>query len=668
MRTKVTLILLFLNVALFFFIFKFERGWRTEQASLEARRRVLGAETADIRSISISGPGLTTVQLQRKDNNWNLTDPIEWPANPHAVSRIINELQFLEHETSFSVADLEKNNQSLADYGLDHPRLTVAFTSGVTAADNSGDPSKPVTLEIGDETKVGNRLYVLSPDHTRVHVVNLSLANSLTIPVANLRADTVFSIPVFEARSLNLQNATNLRVRVRRDGNHWTFESPIIARASDTTVKLTINALNALRVHKFVPANSAEHNPANNPTLRITLEGNNRRETLILGERIGTTAITTSATDTDKKTPATAPDVEYYAILDGKATLFTLALPDALINALLNAQIVLRETRIIDFSPDNVTAITLDAPNQSQLTLQRLESTPQPGNRNNSSWQIVRRTGQQGPQTQPADDKDVQHLIEKLSLLSAEKFVSDAPSDADLEAWGFNRPEREITLTLGSGNDSQKVSIQIGVGSQPEGHTYVRLTNARYVYLVNDSILNDTPVSPLDYRERLLRELPEAATISRLQITDLKDNRVIYDQEIGKDDAALDERTKALIAPLRALTAKRFVQDKFVDQVEVTGEQRPWRYRLDTTVTLPSGSGEQKEVSELFLSPRLGGATQLAGSPALDAVFEVSQPLLDALWAVTYDAPGPPPPEVETPPTPVEKTPPAAATETATVE
>jgi hypothetical protein len=37
MRTKVTLVLVFLNVALFFFIFKFERNWRTERASLEAR-------------------------------------------------------------------------------------------------------------------------------------------------------------------------------------------------------------------------------------------------------------------------------------------------------------------------------------------------------------------------------------------------------------------------------------------------------------------------------------------------------------------------------------------------------------------------------------------------------------------------------------------------------
>ena len=56
MRTKVTLALLFLNVALFFFIFRFERTWRTEAASREARRLVLGPETANIRSLELINP------------------------------------------------------------------------------------------------------------------------------------------------------------------------------------------------------------------------------------------------------------------------------------------------------------------------------------------------------------------------------------------------------------------------------------------------------------------------------------------------------------------------------------------------------------------------------------------------------------------------------------
>ena len=641
MRTKVTLILLFLNVALFFFIFKFERGWRTEQASQEARRRVLGAETADIRNLQITGPGFTTVQLDRhNDDKWTLTQPIEWPANPHAVNRIINELQFLEHETSFSVADLEKNNQSLADYGLEKPRLKVSFTSGSTPGDS--DTETDTSLFIGDETKVGNRLYVLSSNRTRVHVVNLSLAHSLTIPVEDLRADTVFSVPVFEARSLNLQNAANLRVRIRRDGNQWAFEAPIIARASKPNVELAINALNALRVRNFASADKAEHNPRDTPTLRITLEGNNRRETLILGDAIGPTAITEAATDSNTRNPSTSPDIEYYAMLEGKTTLFTLSLPDALIDALLNAQEALRETRLLDFSPDAVTALTLSAPNQSELTLQRLEANAQPDALNPSSWQIVRREGKQGPQTQAADDQNVQRVIENLSRLSALKFASDAPSDADLEAWGFNRPEREIKLTLGSGNSAQTITIQIGVSAQPEALTYARVGNARYIYLVDSEILRETSASPLHYRQRLLRELSEAAKIDQLTIVDLQDNRILFEFNVAENE---DENVKALVAQLRALRAKRFVNDSFVEKVEVTGELQPWRYRLDAKIALPSSTTEQTEISSLYLSPRLGGATQLAGSSEFDAVFEVSQPLLDALWALLYAEtdPGPPP-------------------------
>jgi hypothetical protein len=652
MRTKVTLVLVFLNVALFFFIFKFERGWRTEQAALEARRRVLGPETADLRTIRIDGPGLTPVNLVRSGDNWALTEPLEWPANPHAVSRIVNELQFLEHETSFSVADLERNNQSLADYGLDAPKLSVTFTAGGTPG-GAAATGAPVTLQIGDETKVGNRLYVLSPDGRRVHVVSLSLVRSLSLSLDELRADTVFSIPVFEARSLSLQNAANLRVRIRRDGNRWQFEAPIIARASKLNVELAINGLNALRVRSFVERGAADPNPASGPALRITLEGNNRRETLLLGEEIGSTALPASATDSSPGTASTKPDVEFYAMLEGKATLFTVSLPGALIDALRNAQEILRETRILEFDPAAVTAITLAAPNRPELTLQRLETGAPALN----AWQLVRRESGQGPQTQPADSDTVRQLLEKLSLLSALKFVSDAPSDADLENWGFNRPEREITLALGNGTGGAALKLQIGTTLGQTGQAYARLSNARFVYLIDAAILPATPVNPLDYRDKLIRELPAAARISAVRITDLTDDATILDQALPPDQPVENQALARLLPELRSLRAGRFVQEGFPEQILTGGEERSWRYRLEATVVLPGGTGEQTETLTLFFTARTGGATQLAGSPELDVVFAVAQPLLDALWTLTYgdkDPGAPAPPPTATPPPPAE--------------
>ncbi len=74
MRTKVTLVLIFLNVALFFVIFHFERAWRTDSVAREVRRRVLGAETTDIRSLEVKSntPG-SSFAVQRKGGEWFLT-------------------------------------------------------------------------------------------------------------------------------------------------------------------------------------------------------------------------------------------------------------------------------------------------------------------------------------------------------------------------------------------------------------------------------------------------------------------------------------------------------------------------------------------------------------------------------------------------------------------
>lgn len=621
MRTKVTLALLFLNVALFFFIFKFERGWRTERASLEARRKVLPPEAADIRTLQISGPGLTTVKLYRQGEEWSLTEPINWPANPHAVSRIVNELQFLEHETSFTVADLQKSGQSLADYGLAQPRLTVTFAAAT---------GEPVSLRVGDETKVGNRLYVLSPDGTRVHVVNLSLARSLALTVEELRADTVLTIPVFEVRSLNLQTAANLRVRVRREAGRWAFEAPIITRANKTATELTLNALTGLRVRSFVPKAAGDVLPGANPSLRITLEGNNRRETLILGAELGTTAIPESATNAAPASGA-QPDVEYYAMLEGKSAVFTVAMPAGLLKILRNAQEDLRETRILDFEPGAVTALTLTTPNQPELALQRLEGATG----TDAPWQIVHRNATAGPQTQPADPKAVQRLLEQLTLLSAKKFQSDAPSDADLEAWGFNQPEREITVALaGAQNAPTTLKLQIGLATPRDGKAYARLSTERFVYTVDPAILTEATVSPLAYRERLLRELPAAATITSLKLTDLSNHTTLLEKNPATEPA--DAPLVALAAQLRAVRARRFVLDQFPTKVAVGGEERPWRYQLDTTVALPGGTGQQTETYSLFFTERVGGTLQLGGSPEFAAVFELEQPLLDVLWQLIY--------------------------------
>lgn len=654
MRTKVTLVLIFLNVALFFYIFKFERTWRTEAALQEARRRVLGPETADIRTLTVTNslPGGTSFTIVRNRDVWTLTQPLDWPANQAAVLSIIHALQFLDDETNFSVADLAKNGRSLADYGLDKPKVTVAFTSsdGSAASTGSQPTAGPTTvLRIGDVTDVGNRLYVLSPDGTRIHVVSRSLADALLLPLEQLRANTLLTIPVFEARALAVQTS-GARVRVRREGSGWLFDTIINARASKTEMDLTINRLNELQAKSF-PSAPPPTLPSSAPSLRVTIDGNARSETLFLGEPVKPAA--GGAGNAAKPAPATDNgETEYYGqLMNGnsvRAPVFTVMVPNKLVERLRQAQDELRDRRIVDFDPATVTSITLAAPNRATLTLQRLEANAADG-----AWQIVRRTdGPAGAQTMAADAGAVRHLLDRLALLSATKFESDAPSSAQLESWGFNRPERELTLAVGGapGAANRPRLVQFGMGSN--GAVYARTGIGEIgtsVYAVSTDLDRDFPVDLEAWRDRTLRELPKTARISALTLTDLSTHQVVYQTAFDasghpaaapRDPAALEK----LVAALRTLRVKRYLKEGFSDRVFVAGDERSWRYQLDATIALPEGAGgERSNVSTLFLTERVGGGQQLAGSKEFDTIFEIEQPMLDALWSLTYGArdPGP---------------------------
>ena len=450
MRSTFTAILLALNLAVFGYLYFSEHSWSSTGRIEENRRRVLGPEAANLEKLELIAPAAqplpapdpatpatpeTRIRLERKNETWLLTAPLNWPANDFAVRRILTALQFLEHETSFPVTDLARNGQTLADYGLATPRLIVTATPAPAAPGTPAAP--PFTLKIGDGTAVGRNLYILSPDATRIHVVDGALAEALAPDLAKLRSDQLLTVPVFEARALTLQTSANTtRTRLRRDQTRWLFEAPITTRAAKTPVDLAINGLNALRVTRFL---SPAETPApdltglTTPRLRITLEGNASRETLLLGLPV-------------KPAAPAGETIELYARLDDRATTFTTTVPTELLNTLDRAQTTLRDRTLLDFDPALVTALSLAAPEPAPaLRLQRLDTTPGTP----AVWQLAS-PSLAAPRR--ADRELVEKLLRQLQLLSAtaprpgaSPFVSDAPTVAEIENLGFNRPERTHT-------------------------------------------------------------------------------------------------------------------------------------------------------------------------------------------------------------------------------
>lgn len=663
MRTKITLLLLFLNVALFFFIFAFEQNWRTEELAAEARTRVLGPEAANIQGLTISGASLEApIQLNRRGEEWTITSPYEWPANPHAVSRIVNELQFLEHETSFSVENLDATGLSLADYGLETPNLTVALTSGSVASPAT------TTLAIGNRTEIGQRLYVLSPEGDRVHVVPDTLAQSLSLDLEQLRANSCFTIPVFEVRSLNLQNdgPANVRVRLRNENNRWRFESPVVARASKTDTDVVVNTIATLRTTDFLGAPSRQPElittaGIDSPFLRITLEGNNRRETLLLGDEIN--ADTTPLPAAGAANPEMA-NREFYAQMEGRDAIFTVVIPERLATSLRNAQSELRDRSVLDLTNRTVDSITLTDDDGREVVLQKVETTNSQAAEAISTWQVVQREADGTLRTQPADVGIIENdLLAALSGLRATNFERDVPTDAELETWGLTRPTRTATLSFETplGEENAPPDLTLNLGTDQAGtNVFAQVPPETFVYRVDPVILDQIPVDPLRYRERLLRELPSGVIIRGFSLHDLVNDRKLWESYYAEADS-LDKAIeilppqqahplRSLRDEIRTLRAQRLVADSFTTTVEVTGQSQPWRFRLDVELLVSGDEGAQSQQFSLYFADRDGGDRQLVGSPDLDVVFAASPALVDALWEISYAERDPGPTEFTEPP------------------
>ena len=617
MRVKLLLVLFLANLLVFFFIYRMERPHRSAVDTI-AGENLFGPKVMLTDRIEISGTALAQKRtLERRGAAWHITTPFEWPANYYAVNRILSQLQFLEKEVAFSLEEVRKTGQSIADYGLDNPNLTLALHHAGSVT----------TLDIGDPTPLGNQRYALSPDRTRILVLSEELIEGLSIDLTDLRSQYILSIPLYEVRSFAVQ-VEDLKIRLIREGQQWHFEAPIQTDADPEEVSVSLNRLIATQVSDFLGPAEADAAAATleNPAMRITLEGNNRRQTLLLSA------------------PVPAPDNSEssevrYARLDETPTVFTVhAAP---FDLLIKAQESLREKNFVHFDREALNAIEITGKSGPSLTLRKLET---------GEWQVRVPDPNVTTPAQPADESILQGLIDGLRDLRAVAFTSDAPSESDLERFGFTNPQRTIILK-GVGEDSTVVCI--GHSNPESGLLYTKMGPPEvpsYIYEVSPHILELLPLSALHYHTRVLNLQPSTAKIESLKLTDLKEGVVLLEHTIDPQTeewesllATIESKNAVLtlLDSCRSLKVQDYIEGGFSDTFEpASGPQEPWVYRLDATFYLNGGGANiPYETVTLFFTRRLAGNLQVAGSPDLDEIFTLPQSLIDALSDLTVPVP-----------------------------
>ena len=626
MRFKFTIFLLALNVIAFGLIAYLNHQAKQVEPSTGGLSRQIGRELIDADRIELHGRGIETPRiLERKGSTWHLIEPMQWSANYFAINRILNQLQFLEEEASFSIDEIENTGQSLADYGLENPLLKIVIAEG----------DETISLSIGTLTEIGNNVYFLGPDEREIFVVNRQVIDSLLVDLNDLRAREIFDIPVFEVDALGLQirtgntaDGSSLKVRLARNNEAWIFEAPLAAKADPALVDNTVNTLTAAKVMRFIEPEQA--NPIvqglENPFMQVTIYGNKRRQTLIVGNL-----------DPDSQG---AP--QYFAKLEDNPVIFTvLARP---FDALREAQEALRERNFINFDSSMLSAINISE-NGRKIRLQKLET-------GENDWQVLESRGGNEIQPYRADPAIMDRLIKDLSSLRAKGFAADAPSMSDIESYGFNNPRRIVTLSFSEGDP---LTLMLAYPENSRDALYAKTNLADFIFKVERSAtLRMIPLNTSYYRNRILDILPAAARISALKLTNLQNDEAIFNYAPGQEnipwndliaefDANHAEHIRVLLGAIRKFEVKSYLLDNYAEAYPVDAEKSlPWLFQLSATIQLPGDETDRIETREYVFTDRLSGTIQVAGSKQYNTIFEIPQPLLDALYELTEEMEIPP--------------------------
>ena len=206
-----------------------------------------------------------------------------------------------------------------------------------------------------------------------------------------------------------------------------------------------------------------------NPTMRVTLHGNKRQQTLLIGNQVPTARI--------EEAPS------YFARIEDNPTVFTVAA--APFDKLSVAQEGLRERSFMSFDPAALTSIELSE-GDLQIRLQKLET---------GGWQMIESTAETDIQPRHAEPEVITKLIDDLKNLRASSFAVDSPTPTDLDRLGFNTPRRRIKLSLGD----EQTTLQLAHPESENEKLYARSDKACLLY---------TSPSP---RDRTRSRMPSSA-------------------------------------------------------------------------------------------------------------------------------------------------------------
>lgn len=263
MSVKKTLIVTIVFALFAALIYFFEMPKQKQQKEKEdSDKKIMEMDWDSINRIELSSPR-KKILLEKKQEQWKLSEPVKDLADKYQVTSIINALRFGEVENR-----LNKLEQPLSDYGLDPPGSTITLRAGGVTR----------TIEIGNKYSLGASLFIKLADSPEVLIVSDSLLSSAEKTVTQLRENKIFREDRGTVTGLKIEkqgeifNLTKVP-KENSDQFSWKFDQPSDFYADEKLVDDFINVAKNLIATDFVAENRASDEKYGlvSPTTSLTL-------------------------------------------------------------------------------------------------------------------------------------------------------------------------------------------------------------------------------------------------------------------------------------------------------------------------------------------------------------------------------------------------------------
>jgi len=205
-RWRTTWILFCVALALFAFIALFERHLPQDGTGPRATDPLPAFKLADVTNVTLRFTNELLLRAERSNgaSSWELTDPIRYPAQTHAIERLLHQLETLVPRTRISQEEMIAARRTPAEYGLDLPQatLTLQFLG------------QRKEIHFGSKTPVGDQVYMQTSHDPTVFTGPAELFDRLPRAASDWRDTTL----------IDFQNIQFSRLEVRAAGRGFALE------------------------------------------------------------------------------------------------------------------------------------------------------------------------------------------------------------------------------------------------------------------------------------------------------------------------------------------------------------------------------------------------------------------------------------------------------------